>query len=603
MYVKLLLIITVLFAILSLYSCSSDEDADNDGNQSSEGGASDDGTVLDMPPIGEDGFADIVYSLPDVEEIKTSLLGYKEEILLSELDYSRAVEICNGCIGVYNQYETMLAHAEIRFSKNKMDADARGDFTLLYENLPMIRFLIGEIFMTVGEKEYASSVEKAVSNESLFNRLRKSGIPNIEAAELLTKESKLKAELLGLSTATVPISYEGITASLDETLTRLKELYGEDSSRYESAMKVCLEKYERRLKESHGFISIEIIKLRYILAEELGYESYSHYLYGNGFPYSSADTAKYVDAVYDYTSPVYSELSQVFARYFYSTPAPKESTTAINQSLYELYKSSSGDLCNLFAHMLSGELYSIEEANEHRRTTTFSSYLSELNSPYLFASVKGDITDYQEISREFGRFFGSYVNQGSYPSYVKEEIAAEGLRLLTLASLSGKLSGEEYKYLLYSELNSIFNELKLQCFYSRLENEIYSLHYSQIDKENISRICTQIAGEMGLSESILDRSVQEELICSPFRAQSRCAALITALELFFAEIENEGTGYNKYLSLIGNREAVDIEALLLLNGLSGIKKNDIPKRIADMIYYHINGYHYYDDSSADSGEA
>ena len=246
--------------------------------------------------------------------------------------------------------------------------------------------------------------------------------------------------------------------------------------------------------------------------------------------------------------------------------------------------------------MITSELYSIEGASENRRVTPTAPYLRDLNAPYLFATTDTSITDHSAIATEFGRYIFKYLSYGDKAPLTAEELSAYGLRLLTLASLSRTLSNEDYKFLLYSELDSLFLELIRESYYTRVENEIYKLPYSGINIENITRISEEIAAQMGLTEYEFTKSPLAFVPDSPFRSQARCIAISVSLELFFAELEKAGDGYEKYLSLIGEGSESDLTASLLKSGLTYPLSQDFLKKISDEIYYHINGYHYYDDS-------
>jgi hypothetical protein len=360
-----LIIFLLLITLLSLYSCSDDgENESGDNNVEEEGGGD---FEFNMPPIGEKGFSDVVYSLPNVEKDLQTILAYSERVEGDGLSLTEAIEITDEFISLYSNYETMLSHAEIRFSENKRDKSAREDFLLLSENFPRIKAYSHRFLKALYLKGYAEEVEKELFFEGFFAETVSGETPSESVVELQCQEARFTVQLLSLSPATVQISYDGITASLEETIDRLKAELGEGSQRYENAVKNCKDKYAKRLNETYEYLSLELIKIRCRLASELGYESYSAYVYGITDDYTVGKILEHLDATSAYAQPIYSELSEIFDRYFYSNSAPSRSANEVNQELYKIYSGSSDKLGELFGYMISSELYSIKEATEDRR--------------------------------------------------------------------------------------------------------------------------------------------------------------------------------------------------------------------------------------------
>ncbi len=597
MPIRALFILVTILTALMLYSCSAKE---KESSGSAEGDSDIDRADLDKnewyPGNSEVRFSDIIYSHPDTEALLGKLKATEQLVLLNEVSADEQITAINECIRLYSDYETMMSYAQIRFTSDRTDARAREDFAELYKISPELSFASDRMLIAAGQSEHKERFEEELFGKGYFAACDDTATSEA-AKELLVEEARLEAELLCLTSATLPINYEGELAPLDDLEKKLEKKFGKDSKHYENAMSICRDKYSKKRKECCIELCTELLKTRSRLAEELGYQSYADYAYRKSTVFSEDNVQNYTTNVLSYVYPVYKELSEVFDRYFYFHDAPNIDIGSTIDSLGSLYTDMDGELGTLYAYMIGGGLYSVREEGKHKANATVP-YLKDYKTPFVFINSSSSISDHLSIARSFGSFASGYVNNGCQ-NLDLSKLSEEGLRMLTLAALSDKVSADDYKFLLYSELNSVFEGLILQSFYSRLEFEVYSLPYSQIDSDTIEIIVKRLAETMEIEEDVLGADTIEALALHPFSSPSGCIALSVGLEIFFAELECKGEGVKLYKKLISEECSLNLEEKLEANGLSSPFEHDYLKELSDEVHFMINGSHYFENCDDD----
>ena len=148
--------------------------------------------------------------------------------------------------------------------------------------------------------------------------------------------------------------------------------------------------------------------------------------------------------------------------------------------------------------------------------------------------------------------------------------------------------------MLYYRIAETFETLLTQSFYSSVELAAYELEYDEISREALDVIVADAAASMGLGAKSLSDIASRQLLLSPTLAQSYATALIPAAELLFMELENDGAGVSVYLSML-SEEGSEGEVLSKA-GLPSPLDKDAVRKLADRIYFLINGSHYYSEA-------
>ena len=79
----------------------------------------------------------------------------------------------------------------------------------------------------------------------------------------------------------------------------------------------------------------------------------------------------------------------------------------------------------------------------------------------------------------------------------------------------------------------------------------------------------------------------------PFYVQSYVTSGLTSLEIYFAEIDNAGSGFEAYKALLKRTDGLTFSEHIEAANLTSPFDENMPKNIADKLYYHIVGAHFY----------
>ena len=165
-----------------------------------------------------------------------------------------------------------------------------------------------------------------------------------------------------------------------------------------------------------------------------------------------------------------------------------------------------------------------------------------------------------------------------------------------------KISKKDQVYLKYSMFRSALETLVIQGFYAKSEELIYALDYDDITKENIDKEIKSAADMFGLNSQMIDVSYLysiPHLYLYPFYVQSYAVSIAPALEMYFMEKENPGTGFEAYLELVDRtgEENLTLKEALKKSGLTDPFKKNYLRTIANDIYNAIIGKSYYEEDS------
>jgi oligoendopeptidase F len=354
---------------------------------------------------------------------------------------------------------------------------------------------------------------------------------------------------------------------------------------------------------------VELFKIRKLIADELGHSSYMNYGYeALGRDYSPENTSKLLTAISTNVLPVYNRLyEEVFGSYFQTNiPTKVKLDTLINNG-YKIIENMDSELVDIYSYMLQYNLFDIELTSVNRQEGAFTAYLDSYDSPFIFMSANGYISDYTTLIHEFGHFADGYINFGGETSIDRQEISSQSLELLSLCYMDDILDESDIKYLQYSSLYSALEVLIFQGFYARFEELAYAIPYNEISESSLNAAIVEAAKEFGMNtDYVNDITVAfiPHIFIYPFYVQSYCASIIPALQFYFMETDEAGSGIEAYKAYIDRNETdYDFEESLENAGLTSPFAENTVQEIVAKIYYEITGSRYSPDGVGNGGAA
>ena len=574
---------------------------------------SDDKSSIIVPPhldYGRDtvSFNDIEYSRPDANSLIEGFNNVAELITEGKEEYDALLNSICALEPEYSKYSTMFNYAYIMNSKDKSNAYWNEEYDFISSSEPQLIKAVEALFVAAATSEHSESFETDYFGVGALAEYKDGGKFTDTLVKLLEKETELENQYSSLSTATVKITYKGKTDTAEAHINRIDtdSAYGE--AEREAAKKQCLNLYEREYNRISKDILVELVKIRSRIATEYGYDSYANLAYEEyGREYSERDAKEFVESLAKYVLPVYLKLNySVFLPFFNSvSESTKINAARVINSLYDVYEDIDSDLHTVYSYMLEYDLYDYAPSNLNRFEGSFTTYLDDYGTPFVFISANENESDFISLSHEFGHFYDAFVNYGVDASLDLAEVSSISLEFITLLGLEDKLDQETYKYLYYTALDSAMNAIIMQGYYALFEQYAYSIPYSMINEATLTEAARSAAEAIGLSSTLnLDSVLIPHTVLYPFYVQSYCTATTVALEIFYKECERSGDGLAAYKSLV-LRETDGLSFLDELKeaGLTSPFSKDYAKLLADKIHYNLLGSHYYKSSSNESNAA
>lgn len=599
----LLSLVLILSTVLFSFGCA---EAPSDPPDSSQNGSDEtEPSVPDSKIIspaykdykrGTIDFSEIEYKRPAVDEVIGAFEDASDIIEANAVPYNEQLDAVYSLENGYVNLTTMYTYASIRNSQDKTDDFWREEYELISKRYPDFMRAVEALFVSAASSPYAKEFEKDYFGDGLIEKYKDGARLNDTIIELLLKETELENEYSALSGETVRITVDGNTDSYDAHLSALKESV-DDERAYEAMKRVYDELYKEEYSRHSVRIFTELIKVRRLIADAYGYESYATLAYSEIYhDYSREEAVEFFKSIARSIVPVYYKLSySVFQPYTnsYNGSTLLDKADAIN-GLYYLYKDMNKELFEAYCYMLQHGLYDYENKSVNRFEASFTTYLEEYNAPFIFISADGSIYDKTTLAHEFGHFFDNYKNYGADTSLDAQEISSTALELLTVLKSKDDLNEAEYDYLYYSTLDTAMNIMVYQAFLALFEHYIYDLKYDDISEKSITAAMQRAALEMNLSISLpLETVVIPHTVLYPFYVQSYAVSIASSLEILILESEEEGAGIEAYMKLLDRSEEKELEEMLRDAGLTSPFKKNFLIQLADKIHFTVLGSHFH----------
>lgn len=625
---KLLALLLTFALILGYTACSKPKDdptPEPPSNSEDNGGKNPTSTLTVAVPEYKDygrgtvNFDKLVYSRPNMQLLINSFDEVRALVEENAVSVTEQIDAILKLEAPLSEVKTMYSLSEIYNNKDSSVEYWQGEYEYISTNYPRISKAVEDLLVACAKSSNRAEFENNYFGYSL-EKYTDGGIYSDEVVALMAEEARMESEYASLSTANVEIEYNGVDSSIrwkgtvDEVIAMAQEHFKYDEASFERCLMAIDTYYIAARQKIENPLFVELIKIRRLIADELGYEDYHVLGYESmGYDYSAEQMRSMLQSIGRYTSPVAKELEYIlFYSYFTTNVQPRVNKIAMINTLYELYSKLGGDYKDAYSYMLQHGLYDIADEKSNRYNGAFTTYIDNNASPYLFMTASGFIRDYTTLAHEFGHFLDGYINNGVDASLTVSEISSQALELLTLTRLKNNIPAKNYEYLEYFTLYSFINSVLLtQSFYASFEHAVYQLEYDEINEEKLIEVIedayTEIFGEDTDMEFDLNIVTIPHTFLYPFYVESYVASALVSLEIFFIESdgsENIGEGFAIYESLIrrGTEELGFIEHLESV-GLESPFHSSKVKEISDSIYFHIIGKHYYKESENNSNAA
>lgn len=387
-------------------------------------------------------------------------------------------------------------------------------------------------------------------------------------------------------------------SSLEYT-DRIVELYAEESRLLSDYYALSVEMMSVDISDTDtwdGFnndaaeIYIDLIKVRRELADEFGYDSYFDMEYETfGREYSADDLASYTAAIKKYMKPLYADAidsGAVYSMYDLGSMAPERAFRKAKQCIVSL----DPDLGDIMSYMEEYELFDISY-DRNKIQNSYTVYLYDYDSPYLFVCPGKSKSDILTIAHEFGHFCDEYFNYNAGYSLDTAEMLSQGMEYMLISHLEDdRLRAELTDYKLIDEL-TLYIE---QGCYSEFEHRAYELPDDELTVDNLNALFAEVADDYGFTLAYYEEYLNyiwiqiSHMFEYPFYIISYCVSDSAAFNIYRKELEESGEGLEIYMDMIRDSASADFLDLIDEHDLPSPISGKTVRNIADTIREQLN---------------
>jgi len=496
-------------------------------------------------------FSQMEYERPDIDRLVETLRAAAEEIEAG-CRQDRAEALLDACSEEYEAFITADKLAMIRSNRDTWDDFYREEFNWCAENQAAAEQALTELYHACVGTEYAWDLG---FREDDFELYGESGLSD-ETVELMQRESGLVAQYMEMTENAV-IELDGEEVDYNSYMMTAE---GEDMDR-------AMLEYYRQYNERAAEIYIELIRVRNDIAQSQGYDSYETMMYGpEGYDrdYSPKDAEKLMEDIRRYIAPMMRDDSGTIG---YLGEGFREMD---NERLMDAFEPAvrglGGEIEEAFDFMCEYELYDVGRRAE-KADMGYTVYLDAYDAPYLFLQTGEAASDVMELAHEFGHFTDGYINYNAYETLELAEFFSQGMEYLMIGRLGDEIPRSQ-RAAIYN--NKVMDTILLyanQAAYAEFEHQVYEAQEDELTAEYLNTLALSLAKEFGYySEEIeeylsLDWIEVPQFFIQPFYVISYPVSNDVAMQIFEMELEESGSGLEKYVEMLHGDTAYITEAV------------------------------------------
>jgi len=408
-------------------------------------------------------FSQIPYIRPDMAELVATGTAIVEGVKNAKSAADAMAEY-EKYKKLYKDIYTLQAICTIRHSVNTKDEYYSAENDFFDENGPFMQKLSFDFYREMVNSEFRTELEKELGEFWFINaELMLKGFDEKIIAEM-QKENALCTEYDKLI-ASASLDFDGKKVNLSQL--RAYQLSPDREVR-KSAFAKRTEFFvenESKLNEIYD----ELVKLRHLMAQKLGYENFIElgYIRMQRNSYDAVAVKSFRDHVKNTLVPFINEMNderrkdlsveklKFFDEDIYfadGNPTPKGSAEEMFAAGKKMYDELSSETKEFFDFMLENELFDVL-AKEGKRAGGYCTFMPNYGSPYIFANFNGTSEDVDVMTHECGHALCAYLARDieivEYQNYTNDiaEIHSMGMEFFTVDWMNTFFHDETDKFL------------------------------------------------------------------------------------------------------------------------------------------------------------
>ena len=312
---KLLALLLTFALILGYTACSKPKDnpsSEPPSNSEDNGGKNPTSTLTVAVPEYKDygrgtvNFDKLVYSRPNMQLLINSFDEVRALVEENAVSVTEQIDAIRKLEAPLSEVKTMYSLSEIYNNKDSSVEYWQGEYEYISTNYPRISKAVEDLLVACAKSSNRAEFENNYFGYSL-EKYTDGGIYSDEVVALMAEEARMESEYASLSTANVEIEYNGVDSSIrwkgtvDEVIAMAQEHFKYDEASFERCLMAIDTYYIAARQKIENPLFVELIKIRRLIADELGYEDYHVLGYESmGYDYSAEQMrsiVKYMDLI------------------------------------------------------------------------------------------------------------------------------------------------------------------------------------------------------------------------------------------------------------------------------------------------------------------
>lgn len=497
-------------------------------------------------------FSEMHYVRPDLDKLAADVAAV-EEALESGAKLKAVEELLDVCMDDYDEFSTMYSLANIYNSKDLRDEYYAGEYEWISTESANVSQLFDEMYYACAGSDLGEKLEEDYFWEGFCEDYADpdDSYYNDESVALMQRESELVSRYRDIVADPV-IEWQGEEVSFYELFDKLSNY--SDIQGYYDYLDALLT-YYRTYNEPLAEVYIDLMRVHEDMAKAMGFDTAEEmeFVFGFDRDYTPEDAAVFVQDVKTHLVPLYIWADELGL-----------STTVSYSPLGtdELYTALQGVADNIgrncteaFSFMDKYELCDIEPS-VYKADTSFQTYLSLYDSPFIFLKPEETTRDLVTFVHEFGHFTDAYTNYDSAETIDLAEVYSQALEFLSLSHMDGVLPQSDVDMLRTGKMLDALDTFIQQASLADFESKAHAIGPDDLSAEKLNELALQAAKDFGFCPQGFEEFMQyfwmdiTHLFEYPFYVISYPVSLDVAMQLYVMEVEEEGKGLDKYFEMM-----------------------------------------------------
>ena len=497
-------------------------------------------------------FSDMHYTRPDLDKLSADVAAV-EEALENGMKLKDVEELLDVCMDGYDEFSTMYSLANIYNCKDLRDEYYAAEYEWISTENSTVSQLFDEMYYACAGSALGAELEEDYFWEGFCEDYADpdDSYYNDESVALMQRESELISRYREIVADPV-IEWKGEEVAFYELLEELSD-YSDVQGYYDylGALMTYYETYNEPLAE----VYIDLMRVHEDMAKAMGFSTAEEmeFVFGFDRDYTPEDAAVFIDDVKTYLVPIsiWAEERGLSYNITYSPLSAEDLYPALRGVAENI-----GHGCTeAFSFMDKYELCDYEPS-VYKANTSFQTYLSMYDAPFVFLNPEGTTRDLVTFVHEFGHFTDAYTNFDAAETIDLAEVYSQALEFLSLSHMDGLLPASDVDALRTGKMLDALDTFIQQASFADFESKAHAIGPDELTAEKLNELALQATKDFGYCPEGFEEFMQyfwmdiTHLFEYPFYVISYPVSLDVAMQVYVLETAEAGKGLDKYFEMM-----------------------------------------------------